>query len=139
VLAVRLAKVTADRRSDRKGGVLVPYRQLGLSAGAVAGLFLVYALTLIPGLLTGGTASDRRPLVLPFMVLSPLTTLLLVLGPRSLAVITAGRALSGVVLGSATAWVQETVTGRRRSGRWSALVLTAGFGLGPVVAAALAQ
>jgi MFS family permease len=75
----------------------------------VAGLFLVYALALIPGLLIGGPASDRfgrRPVVLPFVALSPVATLLLVLGPRSLAIIAAGRALaglcSGVVFGSAS-------------------------------------
>ena len=120
--------------------MLIVYRhELRLSAGAVAGLFLVYALTLIPGLLIGGPASDRfgrRPVVLPFVALSPLATLLLVLGPRSLAVIAAGRALaglcSGVVFGSATAWVQEVSLDDGISARRSALALTAGFGLGPV-------
>src|ERR1700689_3961598 len=66
--------------------MLIVYRhELGLSAAAVAGLFLIYAVTLIPGLLIGGPASDRfgrRPVVLPFVVLSPGATLLLVLGPR---------------------------------------------------------
>jgi MFS family permease len=127
--------------------MLIVYRhELRLGAGAVAGLFLVYALTLIPGLLVGGPASDRfgrRPVVLPFVALSPLATLLLVLGPRSLALISAGRALaglcSGVVFGSATAWVQELSHGTGQSARRAALALTAGFGLGPVVAAALAQ
>jgi MFS family permease len=131
--------------------MLIVYRhELRLTAGAVAGLFLVYALTLIPGLLVGGPASDRfgrRPVVWPFVALSPLATLLLVLGPRSLAVIAAGRALaglcSGVVFGAATAWVQEVSTdegpGSGLSARRSALALTAGFGLGPVVAAVLAQ
>jgi hypothetical protein len=137
--------------------MLIVYRhELGLGAGAVAGLFLVYALTLIPGLLIGGPASDRfgrRPVVLPFVALSPLATLLLVLGPRSLALITAGRALaglcSGVVFGSATAWIQELShgtlsngtlsNGTGQSARRAALALTAGFGLGPVVAALLAQ
>jgi Major Facilitator Superfamily len=127
--------------------MLIVYRhELRLSAGAVAGLFLVYALTLIPGLLAGGPASDRlgrRPVVLPFVALSPLATLLFVLGPRSLAVITVGRALgglcSGVVIGSATAWVQEVSPGDGLSVRRSALALTAGFGLGPLVAAVLAQ
>ena len=127
--------------------MLIVYRhELRLGAGAVAGLFLVYALTLIPGLLIGGPASDRfgrRPVVLPFVVLSPLATLLLVLGPRSLALISAGRALaglcSGVVFGSATAWVQELSHGTGQSARRAALALTAGFGLGPVVAAVLAQ
>jgi MFS family permease len=127
--------------------MLIVYRhELRLGAGAVAGLFLIYALTLIPGLLIGGPASDRfgrRPVVLPFVALSPLATLLLVLGPRSLAFISAGRALaglcSGVVFGSATAWVQELSHGTGQSARRAALALTAGFGLGPVTAAALAQ
>src|SRR5580700_5891847 len=127
--------------------MLIVYRhELRLSPGAVAGLFLVYALALIPGLLIGGPASDRfgrRPVVWPFVALSPLATLLLVLEPRSLALITAGRALaglcSGVAIGSATAWVQELSAGDGLSARRSALALTAGFGLGPVVAAALAQ
>ena len=127
--------------------MLVVYRhELKLTAGAVAGLFLVYALTLIPGLLVGGPASDRfgrRPVVWPFVALSPLATLLLVLGPRSLAMIAAGRALaglcSGVVFGAATAWVQEVSPGEGTSARRAALALTAGFGLGPVAAALLAQ
>src|SRR5208282_4972550 len=127
--------------------MLIVYRhELRLGAGAVAGLFLVYALTLIPGLLIGGPASDRfgrRAVVLPFVVLSPLATLLLVVGPRSLVLISAGRALaglcSGVVFGSATAWVQELSHGTGQSARRAALALTAGFGLGPVVAAVLAQ
>jgi len=127
--------------------MLIVYRhELSLSATAVAGLFLVYALTLIPGLLIGGPASDRfgrRPVVWPFVALSPLATLLLVLGPRSLAMIAAGRALaglcSGVVFGAATAWVQEVSPDDGLSARRSALALTAGFGLGPVVAAVLAQ
>ena len=95
--------------------MLIVYRhELRLTAGEVAGLFLVYALTLIPGLLIGGPASDRfgrRPVVWPFVALSPLATLLLVLEPRSLAMIAVGRALaglcSGVVFGAATAWVQD--------------------------------
>jgi MFS family permease len=127
--------------------MLIVYRHdLRLTAGEVAGLFLVYALTLIPGLLVGGPASDRygrRPVVWPFVALSPLATLLLVLAPGSLAVIAAGRALgglcSGVVFGAATAWVREVSPDDGLSARRSALALTAGFGLGPVVAAVLAQ
>jgi MFS family permease len=131
--------------------MLIVYRhELKLTAGEVAGLFLVYALTLIPGLLIGGPASDRfgrRPVVWPFVALSPLATLLLVLGPRSLAMLAAGRALaglcSGVVFGAATAWVQEVSpregSDEGTSARRSALALTAGFGLGPLAAALLAQ
>jgi MFS family permease len=135
--------------------MLIVYRhELRLTAGEVAGLFLVYALTLIPGLLIGGPASDRfrrRPVVWPFVALSPLATLLLVLEPRSLAMIAVGRALaglcSGVVFGAATAWVQDVSADEGPSNRpshglsvrRSALALTGGFGLGPVVAAVLAQ
>src|SRR5690348_5856595 len=127
--------------------MLIVYRhELRLTSGEVAGLCLVYPLSLIPGLLSGGPASDRvgrHPVVWPFVALSPLATLLLVLGPRSLAMIAVGRALaglcSGVVFGAATAWVQEVSPDEGLSVRRSALALTAGFGLGPVVAAGLAQ
>lgn len=130
--------------------MLIVYRhELNLSAAAVAGLFAIYAATLVPGLLIGGPASDRfgrRPVVFPFVALSPVATLLLILGPRNLAVISAGRALaglcSGVVFSSATAWVQELSLAAGQPGagaRRAALALSGGFGLGPVVAAVLAQ
>src|SRR6202000_183557 len=91
--------------------LLIEYRyDLSLSAGTLAGIFGIYAAALIPGLLIGGPVSDRigrRPVVLPFVVLSPLATLMLMLGPRSLPVIAAGRALAGLcsggVVGSARA------------------------------------
>jgi len=127
--------------------MLIVYRHVfGLSPGAVDGLFAIYGATLIPALLVGGPASDRygrRAVVLPFVALSPLATLLLVLGDGSLPAIAAGRALaglcSGVVFGAATAWVRDLSGGDAHSARRSALALSAGFGLGPVVAALLAQ
>ncbi len=127
--------------------MLIVYRHaLGLNASEIAGLFAIYAATLIPGLLAGGPLSDRfgrRACVLPFAALSPVATLLLVLGPHSLPLIAAGRALaglcSGMVFGPATAWVQDLSGGDARSARRAALALSAGFGLGPVVAAFLAQ
>jgi hypothetical protein len=127
--------------------MLIVYRHaLGLGAGEIAGLFAIYAATLIPGLLAGGPLSDRfgrRACVLPFAVLSPVATLLLVLGPHNLALIAAGRALaglcSGMVFGPATAWVLDLAGGDAMSARRAALALSAGFGLGPIVAALLAQ
>ena len=150
-LRIAFAMFAVGWGANQFSPMLIVYRhELGLTAGEVAGLFLVYALTLIPGLLVGGPASDRfgrRPVVWPFVALSPLATLLLVLGPRSVAAIAVGRALaglcSGVVFGAATAWVQEVSPddgpSKGLSARRSALALTAGFGLGPVVAAVLAQ
>ncbi len=127
--------------------LLIEYRHaLSLSAGVLAGLFAIYAATLIPGLLIGGPVSDRvgrRPVVLPFVAASPVATLLLMLGPRSLPVIAAARALaglcSGVVFGSATAWVQELSDDPGASARRSAIALSAGFALGPAVAASVAE
>ena len=144
---VALAMFAVGWGANQFSPMLIVYRhELGLGPAAVAGLFAIYAATLIPGLLIGGPASDRfgrRAIVLPFVALSPLATLLLVLGPRSLPLITAGRALaglcSGAVFGAATAWVQELSPGSGLSARRAALALTAGFGLGPVTAAVLAQ
>jgi MFS family permease len=146
-IRVAVAMFAVGWGANQFSPMLIVYRhELGLGAGAVAGLFGIYAVTLIPGLLVGGPASDRfgrRAVVLPFVALSPLATLLLVLGPRSVPMIAAGRALaglcSGVVFGSATAWVQDLSHGSGLSARRAALALTAGFGLGPVVAAMLAQ
>lgn len=125
--------------------MLIVYRhELNLSAAAVAGLFAIYGAALIPALLIAGPLSDRygrRPVVLPFVVLSPIATLLLILGPRELVIIAVGRALaglcSGFVFGVATAWIQELSHGAGT--RRAALALSAGFGFGPVVAAILAQ
>jgi MFS family permease len=146
-MRVAIAMFAVGWGANQFSPMLIVYRhELGLGAGAVAGLFGIYAATLIPGLLIGGPASDRfgrRAVVLPFVALSPLATLLLALGPRSLPLIAAGRALaglcSGVVFSAATAWVQELSHGSGLSARRAALALSAGFGLGPVAAAVLAQ
>lgn len=127
--------------------MLLVYRQrLGLTPAALAGLFAVYAAALIPGLLAGGPASDRfgrRPVVLPFVVASPCATLLLMAGAHTLPVLAAGRALaglcSGVVFAAATAWVRELSPDAEAGARRAAVALTAGFGLGPLVASGLAQ
>ena len=146
-LRVALVMFAVGWGANQFSPMLIVYRHsLGLRPGEIAGLFAIYAATLIPGLLAGGPLSDRfgrRACVLPFAALSPVATLLLVLGPRSLPLIVAGRALaglcSGMVFGPATAWVQDLSHGDALSARRAALALSAGFGLGPVVAALLAQ
>ena len=146
-IRVALAMFAVGWGANQFSPMLIVYRHaLGLGAAEIAGLFAIYAATLIPGLLAGGPLSDRfgrRACVLPFAALSPVATLLLVLGPHDLALIAAGRALaglcSGMVFGSATAWVQDLSGGGALSARRAALALSAGFGLGPVVASLLAQ
>src|SRR6201986_5501934 len=100
---VALARFAVGWGANQFSPLLIEYRHaLSLSAGVLAGLFGIYAAALIPGLLIGGPVSDRigrRPVVLPFVVLSPLATLMLMLGPRSLPVIAVGRGLAGVCSG----------------------------------------
>jgi hypothetical protein len=146
-IRVALAMFAVGWGANQFSPMLIVYRQaLGLGTAEIAGLFAIYAATLIPGLLAGGPLSDRfgrRACVLPFAALSPVATLLLILGPHDLALIAAGRALAGVcsgmVFGPATAWVQDLSGGSALSARRAALALSAGFGFGPVVAAVLAQ
>ena len=146
-IRVALAMFAVGWGANQFSPMLIVYRHaLGLGSAEIAGLFALYAATLIPGLLAGGPLSDRfgrRACVLPFAALSPVATLLLILGPRDLALLAAGRALAGVcsgmVFGPATAWVQDLSGGSALSARRAALALSAGFGLGPIVAAALAQ
>jgi Major Facilitator Superfamily len=146
-IRVALAMFAVGWGANQFSPMLIVYRHaLGLGSAEIAGLFAIYAATLIPGLLAGGPLSDRfgrRACVLPFAALSPVATLLLILGPRDLALLAAGRALAGVcsgmVFGPATAWVQDLSGGSALSARRAALALSAGFGLGPIVAAALAQ
>ena len=127
--------------------MLIVYRQaLGLGAAEIAGLFGIYAATLIPGLLAGGPLSDRfgrRACVLPFAALSPVATLLLILGrarPR------ADRGRAGArrrVLGHGVRPGDRLGAGpvRReraeRAPRGARAERRVGFG--PIVAAALAQ
>jgi predicted MFS family arabinose efflux permease len=129
--------------------MLIVYRdRLGLSAGTLGVIFGVYALGLVPGLLLGGAASDRygrRALVVPFVVLSPLASLLLILTRESASGLGVARFLagvcSGVVFSVASAWVQD-LAGDAAPGvaaRRAAIALSAGFGAGPLAASLLAQ
>jgi MFS family permease len=129
--------------------MLLLYRShLGVSPGTAAALFGSYAVGLIPGLLLGGAASDRRgrrPLTRLFVALSPLATLILIAGSGSVELLALGRVLagvcSGVVFSVGSAWVQELSTGRGpgSAARRATIALSAGFGTGPLVAGAIAE
>lgn len=146
---VALAMFAVGWGANQFSPMLVVYHdELGLSEQTLAILFGVYAAGLIPGLLLGGRASDRRGrrrAVVPFVLLSPIATLLLVLFRHEVAGLTVGRTLagvcSGVVFGAATAWVRELSAGAPEgvAARRAAIALTCGFGLGPLAASIVAD
>ena len=148
-LPVGFAMLVVGWGANQFSPMLLVYRaELGFSASELALLFGLYAVGLIPGLLIGGPASDRygrRALVLPFVALSPLASLLLVLAHHSSAGLGVARLLagacSGVVFAAAGAWVQELSTDAPpgAAARRAAVSLSLGFGIGPLAAALIAQ
>lgn len=73
-------------------------RELGLSAATVTGLFAIYVLGLVPGLLLGGPGADRygrRAVVLGAVALSALATGALLLGEVGVPWLGVGRFASG--------------------------------------------
>jgi MFS family permease len=137
--------------------LMVLYREQGhYSQVTVAAFFGVYAAGLVPGLLVGGPASDRwgrRRLAVPALAVSVPASGVLALGGVpviSEPALYAGRFLFGVVTGIAmavgTTWVKELsqppldpAADAGAGARRAALALSAGFGIGPLVAGALGQ
>ncbi|HEY0186141.1 MAG TPA: MFS transporter [Cellulomonas sp.] len=130
--------------------LLVMYREVSdLSALTVNVLLGAYVLGIVPALLIGGPLSDRygrRRLLLPAAPLGIVGSLILALGPASVAALAVGRVLSGLALGLVmavgTTWIAElcAVTGSAAAGpRRASLSLTLGFLLGAGIAGVLAQ
>ncbi|MCG7432897.1 MULTISPECIES: MFS transporter [Kocuria] len=134
--------------------LLVMYRTVeGYEQVAVDMLLAAYVLGIVPALLVGGPLSDRhgrRALMIPAPILAMVGSILLALGAGSLVLLFVGRVFSGLALGLGmavgTSWIKELsdrpyeehperVSGARRA----SLSLTAGFALGAVIAATLAQ
>ncbi len=146
---VALAMFAVGWGANQFSSLLVAYRdELGLPTQTRAALFGVYAIGLVPGLVAGGGASDRwgrRAVSVPFVVLSPVATLILVLGREEVWGLAAGRFLagicSGVVFSATSAWVAELSSGSTAGdgARRAAVALSAGFGAGPLVSGLVAQ
>ncbi len=146
---VALAMFSVGWGANQFSPILIAYRdELGMSTQTRAFLFGVYAAGLIPALFLGGAASDRwgrRAVVVPLVALSPIASVVLIVGSESTLGLAIGRLLagvcSGVVFSAASAWVAEMSindapgTGARRA----AISLSAGFGVGPLVAGLMAQ
>lgn len=143
---VGLLLFAAGWGANHFSALLVVYRrELGLSPRELGILFGVYALGLVPGLILAGRASDRwgrRALVIPASLVALAASAVVAFGARGFGVLMAGRLLYGLGMGSAmspgSVWLQELSpagTGARRA----TLALSAGFGLGPLVAGVLAE
>lgn len=115
----------------------------GLSHAVLDGVFGIYALGLLPGLLTGGALSDRvgrAEVVLPGALIASLGTVILLVWHDSPGLMV-GRLVvgigAGLAIGAGTAWAADL---RGKSGTVMAgVVLTSGFALGPLFSGLLAQ
>ncbi|UFT00294.1 MFS transporter [Nocardia huaxiensis] len=133
--------------------LLVMYKRDGLPVTTVDLLLFEYVLGIVPALVIGGPLSDRygrRPLMRPAPVIAALGSLLLAFGSDSVAMLSAGRVLSGIALGLAMAvgssWLKElsqppysAQTAPGTGARRSAMCLTGGFAIGAGIAGVLAQ
>ncbi|HEY0248428.1 MAG TPA: MFS transporter [Gryllotalpicola sp.] len=134
--------------------LLVMYRNSDhLSSVTVDGLLGVYVLGIVPAMLIGAPLSDRygrRPVMLPAAFIATAGSLVLAFADGGSALLALGRVLSGIALGLAmavgTSWVKELSQAPFDAAAASgvgatrgALALTAGFLIGAVVAAPLAQ
>jgi MFS family permease len=140
--------------ANQFSSLLLAYRlHRGVSESTADALFGVYALGLIPALLLLGPVSDqrgRRRIVRGAGMLSLVASLALIAGAHSLAMLYLGRFVAGICSGAAfaagTAWIKELsvapydpIAGEQAGARRAAIGLSAGFGLGPLVAGLLAQ
>ena len=127
--------------------LLLAYRdRLDFSATTLTLLFAVYAAGLVPALLLAGPWSDRRgrrPVVLPFVVLSAVASLVLMGASNTLAALYVGRLLQGVVSGVVfsvgSAWLAELLGDPAVASRRAAAAMSLGFGGGPLVSGLLGQ
>jgi MFS family permease len=133
--------------------LMLLYRDaLGLSSVTVNAVLGVYVLGLIPALLLGGPASDRlgrRPVTTWAVATALLGSAVMAAGPLGLWLLFPGRFITGISVGlamaAATSWVKELSgppydhaapgAGARRA----SIALTAGFGFGPLLTAAMAE
>lgn len=122
--------------------------RLGLSESETMAIFVVYVAGIFSTLFVAGPLSDRygrRPLVIPFVAVSALSSGMLILGQDQFWVLLAARLLlgmvSGCVLGVGAAWLQELLGAgnEQRAALILTLVTYVGFGTGPITSALMAE
>ncbi|RKQ37070.1 MFS transporter [Kocuria tytonis] len=129
--------------------MLEVYRsQDGLSESFVTGMLGIYAAGLVPALLVFGPVSDhrgRRAVMRPALAVVTVASLILATASHTSDwLLYAGRWIMGFGVGmamsSGSAWVKQLSTDRPGAGpRRATVVLSAGFGAGPLAAGLLAQ
>lgn len=127
--------------------LLLVYRSLlDLPATTLTAIFGVYAIGLLPALLVAGPASDRlgrRPVTLPFVVLSAAASLVFIPAANSVLLLFVGRFLQGVVSGVVfsvgSAWLAELSDTPADAARRAGLALSVGWALGPLTSGLVAE
>lgn len=124
---------------------LAEYRdRLDLGPSATMSIFVTYVFGILTALLVIGPLSDRwgrRPIVIPFTLLSAIASLIIIPGRNSFLLLLLGRVLLGVVSGAVlaigAAWMQEIVGPgeEMRAAVWASVTGFIGFGAGPVISA----
>ncbi|MEU9126365.1 MFS transporter [Streptomyces sp. NPDC048506] len=153
-LRVAWTMLASGWSANQFSALLGAYRtEAGLSESTVTGLFAVYVLGLIPGLLTGGPLADRhgrRPVALLALGVNLLSTCLLMAGSVATWCLLPGRFLTGLgagaLLAAGSAWVKELSsppydpdTAPGTAAKRSGVFVSAGFASGGLVAALIAQ
>ena len=125
-----------------------------LSQAQVNFLLAIYIVGLVPALLIGGPASDRRgrrAVVRPALIFSIIGTLVTLTAhffaePVSPLILVAGRMLTGaavgLVLAAGASWLKEVTPpedGAGTAARRATVATSAGFGIGPLVTGPVAE
>ncbi|WP_068162007.1 MFS transporter [Rhodococcus phenolicus] len=125
---------------------LVYRDHLGLGSDSFTAMLGSYVVGLIPALLWFGRLADRigrRPVIRAMIPVSIASSIVLLLGAHTPALLYPGRILaglaSGMAFGAGTAWMKELSKGPGVGARRAAVSLSAGFGCGALFAGLIAQ
>lgn len=115
----------------------------GIGDAALEAAFGIYAVGLLPGLLTGGGISDRvgrKPIVLPGATGAAFGNLLMLIWHTEPGVLVGRFAVGlgvGLAVSAGTAWCADL--GGQRGTVFAGAVLTSGFAIGPLASGLIAQ
>lgn len=121
----------------------VLHDRIGISKGALEAAFGIYAVGLLPGLLTGGGISDkvgRKYIVLPGAAGAALGNLVMLVWLTEPGVMIGRFAVGlgvGLAVSAGTAWCADL--GGKRGTVFAGVILTSGFAAGPLASGLIAE